>query len=144
MLKSRTMVLGAVLAAMLTLAATAGAAVGLWWLVVASAMVLVSSTFLLTLDASRRIRYLPGRVRQVVRRAMPRKIHQEPEPAPVAAAPPTEQDVVGTVRVLQAQYLGRLDKLQADVESALAALHSWTASHTDPAAGRTGSTDGRE
>jgi len=137
MMKSRAMVLGVALVTVLTLVATAGAAAGLWWLVVASAMVMLSSTFLLTLDASRRVRYLPGRVRQAVRRTMPRKTQQETEPAPVAA-PPTQQDVVGTVRVLQAQYLGRLDQLQADVEEALLALRNRTADDSG-----TGSTDGR-
>lgn len=120
------MLLGAVIATTLTLVATAGALASAWWLVVACAMLLVSGTFLLVLDAARRLRYLPNRIRHVVRKATPpRKAPKQAEPA-ATAAPPTQQDVIGTVRVLQAQYLGRLDRLQGDVEEALAALRALT------------------
>lgn len=48
---------------------------------------------------------------------------QRPIAAPAKAAPATtEEDLMGTIRLLQAQYVGRLDRAQDSLELATAAL----------------------
>lgn len=100
----RRLILGAGLGAALSVAAVAGALLGWWWLVVLCAMVLLSAVLLVALDLHRRVRD----VRVVLGTVA------APPPAPPA---PTPQDVVGTVRALQAQYTGRLDRLQDALEA---------------------------
>lgn len=119
-LTSRSMLAGGAIAAALTAASIVGAVLQLWWLAVGSGMALLSGIFLLTIDTARRVRYLPSRIKQIVRKTTPpRKVLKQPPPPPPRAA---EQDLLGAVRVLQAQYLGRLDRLQTEVEHALREL----------------------
>ena len=48
---------------------------------------------------------------------------QRPMAAPAKTAPATtEEDLMGTIRLLQAQYVGRLDRAQDSLELATAAL----------------------
>ncbi|MFK5634319.1 MULTISPECIES: hypothetical protein [unclassified Ornithinimicrobium] len=109
MRSQRALLLGAAAAGLLSLTAVAGAVSHLWWLVVLALAVLLSTVLLVALDADRRVRELRSFVRGELRRT------EMPEPR---AAPSTE-DVVGTVRALQAQYTGRLDRLQDAVEEML-------------------------
>lgn len=100
---------GAALGGLLTVLAVVGAALGWWWLVVLCAMALLSAVLLVAIDADRRVREL---------RAFVRKEIADIDTTGGRAAPTTD-DVVGTVRVLQAQYTSRLDRLQDAVEDAL-------------------------
>lgn len=104
---------GAAAAGVLTVVAVIGAALEWWWLTVLPAMLLVSAALLAALDADRRVRELRNFVREEFAAI---------DPTPSRAAPTTE-DVVGTVRALQAQYTGRLDRLQDAVEQALRRSH---------------------
>ncbi|TQM95182.1 hypothetical protein FB476_0015 [Ornithinimicrobium humiphilum] len=101
---------GAGAAGVLTVVATVAAALGWWWLVVLAAMLLLGGILLVALDADRRVRAL----RTVVRAELA-KVEAPAAPRPA----PAGEDVVGAVRTLQAQYTGRLDRLQDTVEQAL-------------------------
>lgn len=101
---------GAGAAGVLTAVAVVAAALQWWWVVVLAGMLLLSAGLLAALDADRRVRELRTFVREEVAAI---------DTTGGRAAPSTE-DVVGTVRVLQAQYTGRLDRLQDTVEQALA------------------------
>lgn len=94
----------------LTAVAVLAAVLQWWWLVVLAGMLLGSAGLLAALDADRRVRELRTFVRAQVAAI---------DTTGGRVAPSTE-DVVGTVRVLQAQYTGRLDRLQDTVERALA------------------------
>ncbi|GGK73602.1 hypothetical protein [Ornithinimicrobium pekingense] len=100
---------GAGASGVLTVVAVVAAVLHWWWLVVLAGMLLVSAALLVALDADRRVRELRTFVRAQVAAI---------DTTGGRAAPSTE-DVVGTVRVLQAQYTGRLDRLQDTVEQAL-------------------------
>ena len=106
------LLLGAGVGAVLTAAATAAALTGLWWLVVLAGMALLSLVLLVALDIVRRVRetrrFLHGELRRL----------NEGSGAPVGSAA-TAEDVVGTVRALQAEYTGRLDRLQDAVDEVL-------------------------
>lgn len=103
---------GAAVGGVTTVLAVVGAVQGWWWLVVLAAMALLSAVLLAALDADRRVRELRSFVRK--------------ELAAIdttgGRAAPTTEDVVGTVRALQAQYTGRLDRLQDTVETTLRQL----------------------
>lgn len=88
------------------LAATAGAATG-------------GLILLVQVDTWRRTRQLRNFVRDEIRsRPLP---PAEPVQLPTELpAQPTHDDLLGTVRLMQAQYTGRLDRLQSAVERALA------------------------
>ena len=102
-------VLGLALTGGLTLVAVVGAVLQWWWLVVLAVMVLVSATFLVALDADRRVRELRSYVRTQVASI----------DTSGGRSAPSQEDVVGTVRALQAQYTGRLDRLQDTLEASL-------------------------
>jgi hypothetical protein len=104
---------GAGVAAVLTVLAVLGALLQWWWLVVAAAMILLSLVLLVGLDADRRVRALRAFIHQEISRVA--------GPAPDRVAPPVaDADVVGAVRVLQAQYTGRLDRMQESIDRATA------------------------
>lgn len=127
MRSQRLLLLGAAVGAGLTLLALVGVLLGWWWLVVLAAMALLSAVLLAVLDADRRVRELRAFVRKeiaaidttVARAAKAQKPVSEAPAEEKAAWTPTQEDVVGTVRALQAQYTGRLDRLQDAVEAAL-------------------------
>lgn len=110
---------GAGIALVLTALAVIGALLQWWWLVAAAAMILLSAAFLTALDADRRVRDLRPFVRQVASGIGSDATHAEQVPPQLA-----EADIVGAVRVLQAQYTGRLDRMQASLEQAAALLHA--------------------
>jgi hypothetical protein len=119
--------IGAMIAGALTVLATVAALAELWWLTVLAAMTLLAGAFLLALDADRRVRSFPEFSADLARRTV--ASYKPPkQPAPVVvAAPATEQDVLGAVRVLQAQYVGRLDRLQTSLEQELGRLRAHAA-----------------
>lgn len=112
-MRSKVMLAGVALAGVLTVLAVVGAVLQWWWLVAAAPMVLLSAVLVVALDTDRRVRALRGYIRAEVGSGGPM----------VEAAPPvTDADVIGAVRVLQAQYTGRLDRMQTSVDRALAHL----------------------
>ena len=109
MRSQRYLLAGAGVGGLLTLLALVGTLLQWWWLVVLAGMALLTAVLLAALDTDRRVRELRAFVR-----------------AQVAAidttggrAAPSQEDVVGTVRALQAQYTGRLDRLQDTLEASL-------------------------
>lgn len=106
---SKVLVAGALVGGVTTLAAVVGAALGWWWLTVLAGMALLTAVLLVALDADRRVRELRAFVRAQIAGI-------DTSGGRVA---PSDEDVVGTVRALQAQYTGRLDRLQDTVEQAL-------------------------
>lgn len=117
-MRSTFVLAGAALAGVLTVVAVVGAVQEWWWLVVAAAMVLLSAVLVVAMDADRRVRGLRPYIRAEVARGG--------GALTAAATPPpvTDADITGAVRVLQAQYTGRLDRLQTSVEEALAQLRA--------------------
>lgn len=103
------------------------------WVVAASAAsAMASAVLLIGLDIWRRVCGLRPFVRTELRRSITasngkrRAMTSDSDQfvaGPTPVAPAVQQaDVVGTVRLLQAQYTGRLDRMQTSVEMALAAL----------------------
>lgn len=97
----------------LTVLAVVGAALQWWWLVVLAGMLLLSGILLAAVDTDRRVRQLRAFVKEEVRAVGRQRV--EPDPGPSRL----EEHVVGTVRALQAQCTGRLDRLQDSIESVL-------------------------
>lgn len=93
----------------LVLLAVLGAALGWWWLVVLAVMLMLAGILLVALDADRRVRELRSFVKTQVASI----------DTTGGRAAPSQDDVVGTVRALQAQYTGRLDRLQDTVEASI-------------------------
>lgn len=113
---------GAMVAAVLTALGVVGAVLEIWWLVVGAALVLLSLTLLAAIDADRRVRALRAFIRQEVRRTGKVSVKN---PTPAAPAPPvTEADLTGAVQLLQAQYVGRLDRMQGALDQAVARLRT--------------------
>ncbi|QDO87111.1 hypothetical protein FNH13_01210 [Ornithinimicrobium ciconiae] len=113
----RELLVAVALAAGLTVVAVIGAALQWWWLVVAAVMVLLSATFLAAVDADRRVRALRPFVKQAVHQAAGETVQEQ-------APGLTATDVIGAVQVLQAQYTGRMDRMQASLEHAVAQLRA--------------------
>jgi len=108
--RSRTFLLaGAAVGAGLTVLAVAGVALRWWWLVALAAMALGTAVLLVALDTDRRVRELRALVRSEIAGI----------DLSAGRAAPAQEDVVGTVRLLQAQYTARLDRLQDTVERSL-------------------------
>lgn len=113
----RELLAAVALAAVLTVVAVVGAALQWWWLVTAAAMTLLSATFLVAADSDRRARTLRPFVRKTVTAVAGA---QTQEQGPRLA----EADVIGAVQVLQAQYTGRLDRMQESLDQAVAHLRA--------------------
>lgn len=110
LLSNRLVQVGLLGVALVVLLAVVAAAQGWWWLVVLCGMLMLTAILAVALDADRRVRELRAFVR-----------------AQIAAldttggrGAPSEEDVVGAVRLLQAQYTGRLDRLQDSIEALIA------------------------
>lgn len=124
-------------ALVLVVAAVVGAAFQLYWLSVACLGLLLVANLAVDLDTNRRTRYLPRKVKNLLRTVSP-AISATPgdggrirSVAPGEAAPPApksrsnkppkpaaQPDVRGAVRLIQAQYIGRLDRAQSALEAA--------------------------
>ena len=112
---------GVAIATALSATAVVGALLEWWWLVVAAAMTLLSAGFLAALDADRRVRAL----RPYIRGEVGRSVLRGRAGQPVTVAPPVSDiDVIGAVRVLQAQYTGRLDRMQESIDQAVAVVRA--------------------
>lgn len=126
----RELLAGVTLAAGLTAVAVVGAALEWWWLVTTAAMLLLSAAFLAAVDADRRVRALRPFIKQTVRQAAGETTQEQ-------APPLSDADVIGAVQLLQAQYTGRLDRMQESVDQAVAHLRA------EGEATRSGSRDSR-
>lgn len=118
-MRSTFVLAGAALAGVLTVVAVVGALQQWWWLVVAAAMLLLSAVLVVAVDADRRVRGLRPYIRAEVARGGGGALTAAATPPPV-----TDADITGAVRVLQAQYTGRLDRMQTSVEETLAQLRA--------------------
>lgn len=103
------MLVGAGLGAVLLALAVGGALLEQWWLPVLTLGTLLVLVLLVAIDTDRRVRALRAYVREQV--ATIDMSGGRGAPAP--------EDIVGTVRVLQEQYTGRLDRLQDTIEEAV-------------------------
>lgn len=113
--KSKTLLLiGVVGASVLSVVAIVAAVSELWWLLTAAVMLLLSSACIAALDADRRTISLRAHVSKEIKR-----IRAEVAAAPRETVANSEQDVAGAVRLLQAQYASRLDRLQTSIENTL-------------------------
>lgn len=104
---------GGVFAAALTVAVVAGTAGGTWVVVATAASLFAGAILVVQLDTWRRTRSLRVFVRDELRRALGDQDRASQAPRVTPA------DVEGAVRVMQAQYTGRLDRMQAALEKAL-------------------------
>ena len=120
-MRSRVLLLGIAVAAVLSLTITIAVAAEWWTLAAAAAALLLSSGILVAADTNRQVRMVRRQLLKVARRV-------DQVRAPVVEAPvvdvetPVEEtraDMLGAVRVLQAQYTARLDRLQDTVERSL-------------------------
>lgn len=106
--------LGAVVAVAFSVLVMIGVAWEQWLLATAAGCALLSAALLVSLDAWRRVRVLRSFVRDEISRVATRQAKAaDADRSPAQPQP----DVVGAVRLLQAQYVGRLERLQASVES---------------------------
>lgn len=120
---------GAVLALVLGGVLTAGLVLERWSLVALSGWAMGSALLLVLLDIWRRVRSLRRYVRDQVRAAIPEGQLEMPT-APTAPVMATPEDVVGAVRILQAQYVGRLDRMQTSLDETMALLQDRTSTPT--------------
>lgn len=121
-MRSKSLLVVAIaIAVVLTVTAVVAVVLEWWWLVAAAAMTLLSAAFLAALDADRRVRAL----RPYIRGEFGRSILRGKAGKPVLEAPPvSDVDVIGAVRVLQAQYTGRLDRMQESIDQAVAVVRA--------------------
>ncbi|GAA1149568.1 hypothetical protein [Ornithinicoccus hortensis] len=117
-MRSKYLLAGAGVAAVLSIIGLVGSLLELWWLVVLAGMALLSATLLVALDADRRVRSLRPYIRGEVVRSS--RAPKAPKPAATQSPAVSEVDIVGAVKVLQAQYVGRMDRLQTSLDEAVA------------------------
>lgn len=131
-MKSTKMLAAITGALLLVVLAAVGAAFELYWLTAAALGLILTAQFVVVLDTNRRTRYLPRRVKALLRSvkldvnpvAGPGPRAAQPAGRPVATTAAPQQDVTGAVRLIQAQYMGRLDRAQTALESAAEDLRS--------------------
>lgn len=123
-MRSKVLLAGMGIAAVLSVLALVGALLEWWWLVVLAAMALLSAILLVALDADRRVRSLRPYIRGEMVRSGSRPDRRAP--ARAEAPPVAEADIVGAVKVLQAQYVGRLDRMQGSLDEAVALVRAET------------------
>ncbi len=120
--------------------AAVGTALGHLWVGVLGLGLLLVAQFAVVLDTNRRARYLPRVVKGLLRDAL-HGAAMAPTVHPTAAvdaevSTPSEtrphtsegdqaqQELKGAIRLIQAQYMGRLDRAQTALESAAEDLRS--------------------
>lgn len=108
-----------------------------WVLVSLAAVLLVNGTLLVALDAWRRVRMTRRIVRRELAKELTRQLSQstpgmDDEGLARANTPHLieQADLIGSMRVLQAQYVGRMDRMQASIDDAVRRLESGANSST--------------
>lgn len=131
-MRSKILLAGLVGSGVLTVVAVIAAAQAWWWLVTACAMALLTALFVVALDANRRVRYLRRQVRAEAAKLQQDLSTSRPEPADATPAPFTDFDVTGAVQVLQAQYIGRIDRMQQSLDRAVVAVEQASRTNHTP------------
>lgn len=104
-----------------------GVVLEMWVLAAAAGALLGAAILAVQVDTLRRTRSLRNFVRDEIRRSLA-------DGAQRAAVEPmvTQEDVVGAVRLLQAQYTGRLDRMQRGIDEALVELAAQRVDRNEP------------
>ena len=130
-MRSRMLQLSLVMAIVVSVALTIAVALEQWTLATALGAVLVSSTLLVAADANRQARLVRRKLLKLSRAVAPARDTPEVEVEIEQDTPEDDipiqtgrADMLGAVRVLQAQYTARLDHLQASLDEAVADLRS--------------------
>lgn len=128
-MKSRKVLLGVTGIGVLTALSIIGTIAGLDALADVARTLLLAFVGLLVLDGTVAVRHTERQVRRV--RTAVRKATAVPTPRevtpPAETAPATSpDDLLGAIRLLQAQYVGRLDRAQATLEAAAEELSAAT------------------
>lgn len=123
-MRSRLLLLGLVVALVLSATITVAVAQRWWTMAAAAGALLVSAGLLISADANRQARIVRRQLRRQARRsripaAVPAEVVTVDTQTPIQATP---TDMLGAVRVLQAQYTARLDQLQASLDDAVEEL----------------------
>lgn len=119
MSRSRNLLLaGALVAVVLGALVVVGAALEQWVVAALGVAGLLCATFAVQLDVWRRVRALRSTIRKELRASGA----GADAFLPSGTSSITQDDVVGAVRLMQAQYTGRLDRMQTALERALAEL----------------------
>ncbi|WP_022923497.1 hypothetical protein [Serinicoccus marinus] len=111
----------------LALVLVLGVALELPVLAAAAGGLLGAAILAVQLDSWRRVRSMRNYLRDEIRRAAGSGQGSAASPVPVQQAAPA--DVLGAVQVLQAQYTGRLDRMQVTLDEALARLAAGRPAH---------------
>lgn len=131
-MKSRKVILGLTGIAVLSALSVIGSVVGNDVLAEVARTLLLAAVGLLVLDGTVAVRHTERqlrRVRTAVRKAAATPaVPAAPEvaPAPETAPATSPEDLLGAIRLLQAQYVGRLDRAQATLEAAAEELSTST------------------
>lgn len=119
---SRKFVLGATVLTFLAAAAVVTLFVGQETLAAVAGVLMALVIGVVVLDAATTLRRTERQLDKLLKTArvaaraprVPPRAPSSPDPSPVAR----EADLLGTIRLLQAQYVGRLDRSQATLEAA--------------------------
>lgn len=114
MSSKKLLLVGAIGAGVLSVMAVVAAATEVWWLLAFALTVLLSAGFIAALDADRRVISLQRTTAKDLKR-----VRAEIAARPKGSAEASEQNILGSVRLLQAQYTGRLDRMQTSIENSL-------------------------
>lgn len=139
-----------------SVALTFAVALEQWTLATALGAALVSTTLLVAADANRQARLVRRKLLKLARTGLGTRETEDREPEPELGDVAEDEvpiqtgraDMLGAVRVLQAQYTARLDHLQASLDEAVAQLRSagdrgaGGRGAGDPVAGDRGAGDG--
>lgn len=128
-MKSRKVLLGVTGIGVLTALSIIGTIAGRDALADVAQTLLLAAVGLLVLDGTVAVRHTERqlrRVRSAVRKATAAQTPREVTPAPETAPATSPDDLVGAIRLLQAQYVGRLDRAQATLEAAAEELSAAT------------------
>lgn len=143
-MKSRLLQASLLIAAAFTTLIAVAVAVENWVLAAIGGATLGGAVLIVAADANRQVRAVRRRMQRMAREGV-RRPDSEPPQADVPSdqgetQPPPVQveraDVLGAVRVLQAQYTARLDRLQDSVEEALEELRRASAGPPEVASPR--------
>lgn len=115
---ARLALLSVGLLTLLTVVGLIGVLAGSWRLVAGAAVLSIATIGIVIADSNRQVRRNALRLRRGVR-----SVSHDPLPT-VPASPPSQSDQVGLARILQAQYVGRLDRAQSTLDDALAELRA--------------------
>lgn len=125
-MRSRKVLLGAAGLGVLAVGSVIALAVGQEVLAAAAVVLMILAIGVLVLDAATTLRRTQRQLQKLTKavRSAERATPAPPPPGPGMSVGPVagEADLIGTIRLLQAQYVGRLDRAQASLEAAVERL----------------------